>query len=78
MCILEVSNNGKAMPKDFTLKDLTTRGEKTTDSKGSGMGGADIKNILKKYDGKFEISNTETEEFTVKYMISLPLFTITL
>lgn len=78
MCILEVSNNGKAMPKDFTLKDLTTRGEKTTDSKGSGMGGADIKNIIKKYDGKFDILNTDTEEFTVKYMISLPLFTITL
>lgn len=78
MCILSVSNNGKAMPKDFTLKDLTTRGEKTTDSKGSGMGGADIKNILKKYDGKFDILNTETEEFTVKYIISLPLFTITL
>jgi type I restriction enzyme M protein len=78
MCILEVSNNGNAMPKDFTLKDLTTRGEKTTDSKGSGMGGADIKNILKKYDGKLEISNMETEEFTVTYRISLPLFTVTL
>lgn len=78
MCILEISNNGKAMPKDFTLKDLTTRGEKTTDSKGSGMGGSDIKNILKKYDGKFDILNTETEEFTVTYTISLPLFTITL
>ena len=78
MCILEVSNNGKAMPKDFTLKNLTTRGEKTTDSKGSGMGGADIKNILKKHDGKLEISNTETEEFTVTYIVSLPLFTVTL
>jgi type I restriction enzyme M protein len=78
MCILEVSNNGKAIPKDFTLKDLTTSGEKTTDSKGSGMGGADIKNILKKYDGKLDISNTETEEFKVTYSISLPLFTITL
>lgn len=78
MCVLEVSNNGKAMPKDFTLKDLTTRGEKTTDSKGSGMGGADIKTILKKYDGKFDILNTETEEFTVTYSICLPLFTVTL
>jgi type I restriction enzyme M protein len=78
MCVLEVSNNGKAMPKDFTLKDLTTRGEKTTDSKGSGMGGADIKTILKKYGGKFDILNTETEEFTVTYNISLPIFTITL
>ena len=78
MCILEVSNNGKAMPRDFTLKDLTTRGEKTTDSKGSGMGGADIKAILKKYGGKFDILNTETEEFSVTYSISLPLYTVTL
>lgn len=78
MCILEVSNNGKAMPNDFTLKDLTTRGEKTTDSKGTGVGGADIKTILKKYDGIFDISKTETEEFTVTYIISLPLYTVTL
>lgn len=78
MCILEVSNNGKAMPIDFTLNDLTTRGEKTTDSKGTGVGGADIKTILKKYDGIFDISKTETEEFTVTYIISLPLYTVTL
>lgn len=78
LCILEVSNNGIAMPKDFTLKDLTTRGEKTTDSKGSGMGGADIKNILKKYDGILDITNQETEEFPVTYILKLPLFTLTL
>lgn len=78
MCILEISNNGKAMPKDFTLKDLTTRGEKTTDSKGTGMGGADIKNMLKKHNGSLEIIKDETEEFSVTYIVKLPLFTVTL
>lgn len=78
MCILEVSNNGKPIPKEFTLKDLTTSGEKTTDSKGTGMGGADIKNILKKYGGTLDLINIETDEFPVTYIIKLPLFTINL
>jgi type I restriction enzyme M protein len=78
MCILEVSNNGRPMPQKFTLKDLTTSGEKTTDSKGTGMGGADIKNILKKYGGTVDLNNLETDEFPVTYIIKLPLFTINL
>lgn len=78
MCILEVSNNGRPMPQKFTLKDLTTSGEKTTDSRGTGMGGADIKNILKKYGGTLDLNNIETDEFPVTYIIKLPLFTINL
>lgn len=78
MCILEISNNGKAIAKDFTLKDLTTRGEKTTDSMGTGMGGADIKDILKNNNGILDLTNDESEEFAVTYIVKLPLFTINL
>lgn len=78
MCILEISNNGKAIAKDFTLKELTTRGEKTTDSTGTGMGGADIKDILKNYNGKLDLTNIVSEEFAVTYIVKLPLFTINL
>lgn len=78
MCVLEISNNGKAIAKDFTLKDLTTKGEKTTDSKGTGMGGADIKDILKNYNGKLDLTNIVSEEFAVTYILKLPLFTINL
>lgn len=71
-CVLEVSNNGLPMPNNFTLKHLTTRGEKTTNSNGTGMGGADIKAILNKYNGTLDISNQEEELFSVTYIIKLP------
>lgn len=73
ICILEVSNNGNPIPETFTLKHLTTRGEKTTDSKGSGVGGADIKSILEKYNGFLEIKNDKNAEFPVTYIIGLPI-----
>jgi type I restriction enzyme M protein len=78
ICVLEISNNGKPMPNKFTLKELTTRGEKTTDSSGSGTGGADIKDILKKYNGSLELVNDESLEFPVTYIIKFPLFKIIL
>ena len=76
--ILEISNNGQPMAEGFSLKHLTTRGEKTTDSKGTGMGGADIKSILNKYSGTLDTIKDESSLFPVTYRIELPLFTITL
>ena len=73
VCVLEISNNGKPMDKAFTLKHLTTRGEKTTDSEGAGTGGADIKNIMVKYNGTFELQNIDGDEFPVKYILKFPL-----
>lgn len=72
MCVLEVSNNGEPMPKEFTLRHLTTRGEKTTNSNGTGMGGADIKALLNKYGGTLDIINEEEEAFPVTYILKLP------
>ena len=60
------------MAKGFTLKHLTTRGEKTTDSSGTGMGGADIKNILANYGGTLDVLNLENDLFPVTYIINLP------
>jgi type I restriction enzyme M protein len=72
LCVLEVSNNGAPMAKGFTLKHLITRGEKTTDSYGTGMGGADIKNILAKYGGTLDVLNLENELFPITYIINIP------
>lgn len=71
-CVLEISNNGAPIAKGFTLKHLTTRGEKTTDSSGTGMGGADIKNILANYGGTLDVLNLENDLFPVTYIINLP------
>ena len=71
--VLDVSNNVRPIPDKFTLKHLTTRGEKTTDSNGAGIGGADIKDIVEKYNGKFELINDSKSTFPVTYRISFPI-----
>jgi len=38
----EISNNGNPFPRVFDLERFKIRGEKTTDSNGEGIGGADI------------------------------------
>lgn len=72
-CELEISNNGRPIPKQFTLKHLTTRGEKTTDSSGSGIGGADIKAIVEKHNGYFDLATDEENDFPVTYILGFPL-----
>lgn len=73
MCEIVVSNNGKPMATGFSFSHLVTRGEKTTDSSGLGIGGADIKEIVESYNGTFVIRNNQDDEFPVQYIISLPL-----
>jgi type I restriction enzyme M protein len=72
---LELSNNGTPMPITYDTKKLTTRGEKTSDSLGTGIGGSDIKLLLDVYGGKLELVNNPTEEFSVTYILKFP-FTI--
>jgi type I restriction enzyme M protein len=74
-CELTISNNGRPIPKQFTLKHLTTRGEKTTDSSGSGIGGADIKAIVEKHNGYFDLATDEDNDFPVTYILGFPLLT---
>lgn len=71
--ILEIKNNGKPLAKGLGLKELTTRGEKTVDSKGTGLGGYDIKTIIEMYDGKLELENNPEDEFPVVYRLKFPL-----
>lgn len=73
MCKLEVSNNGLPFHEGFHYENLVTIGDKTADSKGTGMGGHDIKVITEKYGGKFELINEPDNDFPVSYLISLPL-----
>ena len=73
MVKLEISNNGKPIPERFTLKHLITKGEKTTDSSGTGTGGSDIYSIIKECKGNFDIINLKNEDFPVTYVIDFPL-----
>ncbi len=67
--LIEISNNGNPLPESLNFKKIITRGEKTSDSLGSGIGGADIYQILKSWDAELEIINIKTEEFPVKYIL---------
>ncbi len=74
LIILEISNNGVPAPSNFSQKDLTTRGEKTSDSKGAGTGGADIKDIVENFQGEFEWVNNPSDDFPITYIVRFPLF----
>ena len=64
-----MSNNGTPMPKTYDTKKLTTRGEKTSDSLGTGIGGSDIKLLMDTCGGDFELVNNPTDEFPVTYIL---------
>jgi type I restriction enzyme M protein len=74
LIILEISNNGVPAPSNFSQKDLTTRGEKTSDSKGAGTGGADIKDIISNFQGEFEWLNNPSDDFPITYIVRFPLY----
>lgn len=73
LIILEISNNGVPAPSNFSQKDLTTRGEKTSDSKGAGTGGTDIKDIVNNFQGEFEWLNNPSDDFPITYIVRFPL-----
>lgn len=71
--ILEIRNNGRPMPSGFGFKDLITRGEKSVDSNGTGLGGAEIKSIAELNKCVFELDSNPEETFPVTYRIKFPL-----
>jgi len=71
--ILTISNTGHPFEKGFTKKHLTTLGEKTIDSLGTGIGGAEINKIVDSAGGSFDIySDPEAELYKVSYIFKFP------
>ncbi|WP_158407692.1 N-6 DNA methylase [Dokdonia sp. MED134] len=70
--ILEISNNGDPMPEGFTYNKLITRGEKSSRSSGTGIGGSDIKQVLEKHNAYFEIISDPEDAFPIKYILHFP------
>jgi type I restriction enzyme M protein len=68
--IIEIANNGEKLADNFTVKNLITRGDKTTDSQGTGIGGSDIYQNVEKYKGKLELISDSKNMFPVRYIIS--------
>ena len=76
--IIAVGNNGKPMPKDFSIDDYITSGKFGTDTGRSGLGGSHVYKIVSSMDGTLDfiseaVSSEEKDEWWTTFMISVPL-----
>jgi nitrogen fixation/metabolism regulation signal transduction histidine kinase len=74
MCVLEISNNGSPFAEDFDFNRLVIWGEKTSDSPGNGIGGADIFKVMKNHKGRFEVISNPADLFPVTYKLSFQIY----
>lgn len=76
--IISVGNNGKPMPKDFSIDDYITSGKFGTDTGRSGLGGSHVYKIVSSIDGTLDfiseaVSSEEKDEWWTTFMITIPL-----
>ena len=76
--IIAVGNNGKPMPKDFSIDDYITSGKFGTETGRSGLGGSHVYKIVSSMGGTLdficeEVSSAEKDEWWTTFMISIPL-----
>lgn len=76
--IIAVGNNGKPMPKDFSIDDYITSGKFGTDTGRSGLGGSHVYKIVSSMDGTLDfiseaVSSEKKDEWWTTFMITVPL-----
>jgi type I restriction enzyme M protein len=76
--IIAVGNNGKPMPKDFSIDDYITSGKFGTATGRSGLGGNHVYKIVSAMGGTLDfiseaVSSAEKDEWWTTFMISIPL-----
>lgn len=76
--IIAVGNNGKPMPKDFSIDDYITSGKFGTDTGRSGLGGSHVFKIVSSMGGTLDficeqVSSAEKDEWWTTFTISVPL-----
>ena len=76
--IISVGNNGKPMPKDFSIEDYIASGIFGTETGRSGLGGSHVYKIVSSMDGTLDfisekISSTEIDEWWTTFMITIPI-----
>ena len=76
--IIAVGNNGKPMPKDFSIDDYVTSGKFGIDTGRSGLGGSHVYKIVSSMDGTLDfiseaVSSEEKDEWWTTFMITVPL-----
>ena len=78
VAIIAVGNNGKPMPKDFSIDDYITSGKFGTETGRSGLGGSHVYKIVSSMDGTLDfiseaVSTEEKDEWWTTFMITVPL-----
>lgn len=76
--IISVGNNGKPMPKDFSIDDYIASGKYGTETGRSGLGGNHVFKIVSSMCGTLDficdqVSSVEKVEWWTTFMISIPL-----
>lgn len=76
--IIAIGNNGKPIPKDFSIDDYITSGKFGTETGRSGLGGSHVYKIVSSMGGTLDfiseaVSTTEKEEWWTTFIISVPL-----
>ena len=76
--IIAVGNNGKPMPKDFSIDDYITSGKFGTDTGRSGLGGSHVFKIVSAMGGTLDfiseaVLSAEKDEWWTTFMITVPL-----
>ena len=76
--IIAVGNNGKPMPKDFSIDDYIASGKFGTATGRSGLGGNHVYKIVSAMGGTLDfiseaVSSAEKDEWWTTFMISVPL-----
>ena len=72
LLVLKIENNGTPIPADQDVSSLLEYGvsSKLHQDGHNGIGCNEIDDIMRRYDGKFELVSSPNEEFTVKYILS--------
>ncbi|WP_417371490.1 N-6 DNA methylase [Gelidibacter japonicus] len=81
MLQLDISNNGKTLPKNFSIDDLTRKGQSVGKNGGDGYGGYLIKKIIEAHNGRVDITDESGPEgfdyprISTSFEITLPFST---
>ena len=68
--IIIVSNNGAPLPNGVTTEDVFTYGQSSGNAKDHfGIGGYEVRKLMREFDGDVELVSTPDEEFTVHYRL---------
>ena len=72
LLVVKIENNGTPIPADQDVSSLLEYGvsSKLHQDGHNGIGCNEIDDIMRRYDGKFELVSSPNEEFTVKYILS--------